>query len=187
MLKCKADAEDIVQDTIIRWLHIEQSTIENTKAYLTTAVTNNCINHLKTLRKKKEEYWDHIKLSDWVQKFKEHDFSHLDIELELKDAFKKIHHSLEPLERAVFLLKDVFDFDYPSLQEIFDKKADHCRQLICRARKKLANETVGAKEPNEEQHQSLFNSFKKACQNGVNPDFIADLKKEIISWTSSKK
>ena len=135
ILKCKADAEDIVQDTYVKWLHIDQDSIDNTKAYLITAVTNNCLNHLNTLRKKKEEYWDHIQLSGWMKKIKEADFNYLDMELELKDAFKSLNHKLEPLERAIYLLKEVFDFDYPALQQIFDKKADHVRQLFSRARK----------------------------------------------------
>src|SRR6476620_10775419 len=58
ILRCKQDAEDIVQDTFLKWLSIDRTKIENTKAYLITAVTNNCLNHLNTLRKKKEEYWD---------------------------------------------------------------------------------------------------------------------------------
>ena len=48
---------------------------------------------------------------------------------------------MEPLERAVFLLKEVFDFDYEVLQVTLDKKKEHCRQLFCRAKKKLAEET----------------------------------------------
>ena len=53
LLRCKADAEDVVQDTFIKWLSIDQAKIQNTKAYLIKAVTNNCLNHISALKRKK--------------------------------------------------------------------------------------------------------------------------------------
>jgi len=141
IVRCKADAEDIVQETFLKWLTIDQKKIDNTKAYLIKAVTNNCLSHLNAIKKKKEEYLENISSSDFVQKLKEVNFSHLDIDIDLKNAFKVIQAKLQPLERAVFLLKEVFDFDYDSLQKTLDKKKDHCRQLLARARKKLSDET----------------------------------------------
>ena len=64
----------------------------------------------------------------------------IDLEAELSKAFHILQSKLEPLERAVYVLKEVFDFDYKSLQEVLDKKQDHCRQLFCRAKKKLQEE-----------------------------------------------
>jgi RNA polymerase sigma factor (sigma-70 family) len=141
LVRSNADAEDIVQETFLRWLTIDQQKIENTKAYLIRAVTNNCLSHLETIKKKKQEYLDTINASEFVQKLKEMNFSHLDLDVELKRAFKTLQTKLQPLERAVFLLKEVFDFDYDSLQKTLDKKKDHCRQLLARARKKLGEET----------------------------------------------
>lgn len=141
LVRCNADAEDIVQETFLRWLTIDQQKIENTKAYLIRAVTNNCLSHLDTLKRKKQEYLDTINSSEFVQKLKEMNFSHLDLDVDLKQAFKVLQAKLQPLERAVFLLKEVFDFDYDSLTKTLDKKKDHCRQLLARARKKLAEKT----------------------------------------------
>src|SRR5688572_16973180 len=165
ILRCKQDAEDIVQDTFVKWLSIDQTKIQNTKAYLITSVINNCKNHLNTLRKKKEEYWDSSKLSQLIVKFKESDFAHMDFEAELSAAFKVLHSKLEPLERAAYVLKEAFDFDYESIQQVLNKKADHCRQLFCRAKKKLSEETptlpkIHFELPNKAQ---LLESFKKAC------------------------
>ncbi|MEI9919524.1 MAG: sigma-70 family RNA polymerase sigma factor [Bacteroidota bacterium] len=141
LVKSNADAEDIVQETFLRWLTIDQKKIENTKAYLIRAVTNNCLSHLETLKRKKEEYLETLSSSEFVQKLKEVNFSHLDLDVDLKQAFKVLQAKLQPLERAVFLLKEVFDFDYDSLTKTLDKKKDHCRQLLARARKKLAEKT----------------------------------------------
>lgn len=184
LLRCKADAEDIVQDTFVKWLSIDHSKIQNTKAYLIKAVTNNCLNHLNSLKKKKEEYWDSIMLSELVVKFKESDFAHIDFEKELATAFKVIQSKLEPLERATYLLKEVFNFDYNAIQKVLDKKADHCRQLFCRAKKKLSDTSF---TPNLPETSYLFDSFKKACTIDNANEFIQHLKHDISEAFSSKK
>jgi len=183
LLRCKADAEDIVQDTFVKWLSVEQEKIENTKAYLIKAVTNNCLNHLNSLKKKKEEYWDSIQLSELMVKFKESDFAHIDFEKELYAAFKVIQTKLEPLERAAYLLKEVFDFEYEEIQKVLGKKADYCRQLLSRARKKLDH---SVKVKPVEPESNLFESFKKACDMGNVGDFIQHLKTDISGLKSKK-
>ena len=55
-----ADAEDIVQDTFLKWLSVDHKRIDNTKSYLVRAVTNNCINHINSLNRKKNEFLDSI-------------------------------------------------------------------------------------------------------------------------------
>jgi RNA polymerase sigma-70 factor (ECF subfamily) len=178
LVRSNADAEDIVQETFLRWLTIDQQKIENTKAYLIRAVTNNCLSHLDTIKKKKEEYIETINASEFVQKLKEMNFSHLDLDVDLKQAFKTLQTKLQPLERAVFLLKEVFDFDYEALQKTLDKKKDHCRQLLARARKKLGEETskVHIDIPNASQ---LMDTFRKACTVENISDLIAHLKEDI--------
>lgn len=186
LLRCKADAEDIVQDTFVKWLSIDHKKIENTKAYLIKAVTNNCLNHLQALKKKKEEYWDSIQLSELVVKFKESDFAHIDFEKELSAAFKVIQAKLEPLERAAYLLKEVFDFDYEAIQKVLDKKADHCRQLFSRARKKLNDESDKLKISLPDTSH-LFESFKNACYLDNAEDFVQHLKSDIAGTLQKKK
>src|SRR5687768_12005677 len=141
IVRCKADAEDIVQETFLKWLTLGPQKVENTKAYLITAVKNNCLNHLNTLRQKKEELLSQHNIADIINRFKETSFAHLDFDVEITKAIKVLQSKLEPLERAVYLLKEVFDFDYEALQQTLDKKKDHCRQLLCRAKNKLDMET----------------------------------------------
>jgi RNA polymerase sigma factor (sigma-70 family) len=178
LLRCKADAEDIVQDTFVKWLSIDQTKIQNTKAYLIKSVTNNCLNYLNSLKRKKEEYWDSIMLSQLVVKFKESDFAHIDFEKELEAAFKIIQSKLEPLERATYLLKEVFDFDYDAIQKVLDKKADHCRQLFSRAKKKLNDSSSKIKMELPDASQ-LYESFKKACTIDNATELIGHLKNDI--------
>lgn len=185
LVRCKADAEDIVQETFLKWLTLDPQKIENTKAYLIKAVKNNCLNHLGTLRKKKEELFSNSHWTDLIDRFKETSFAYLDFDVEIVKAIKVLQSKLEPLERAVYLLKEVFDFDYEALQEALDKKKDHCRQLLCRAKKKLEDETskIDFNFPDKSQ---LIESFRRACHLGNPADLVFELKKDV-SFASAKK
>lgn len=183
LVRCKEDAEDIVQETFMKWLSVEQETIHNVKAYLIRSVTNNCLNHLTSLKRKKEEYLDNM--SEAFHRFKESNFSHLDLDVNLAAAMKVLHTRLEPLERAVFVLKEVFDFDYEELQQTLDKKKDHCRQLFCRAKKKL-NEGTSKIYFELPDTSKLIDSFRKACDFGNASDYVAELKKDIAGPSQKK-
>ena len=185
IVRCKADAEDIVQETFLKWLSLGPKKIENTKAYLVRAVRNNCLNHINTLRHKKEELLNQHNIAEIISRFKEANFAHLDLEIELAKAMKVLHAKLEPLERAVFLLKEVFDFDYEVLQETLDKKKEHCRQLFCRAKKKLSEETskLNFELPDT---SSFIETFRKACDFGNASELINELKKDVASALRKK-
>ena len=185
LVKCKEDAEDIVQETFARWLTIDHEKIENTKAYLIKSVTNNCLKHIETIKRKKEECIEAIQGSELVHWFREVNLSHIDLDIDLKAAFKVLQTKLQPMERAVFLLKDVFDVDYDTLQKTLDKNKDHCRQLLCRARKKLAEETskIHIDLPSKSE---LLDSFRKACDLDNMAVLVNELKKDI-SATLRKK
>jgi RNA polymerase sigma factor (sigma-70 family) len=185
LLRSKADAEDVVQETFLKWLTIDAEKIKNTKAYLIKSVTNNCLSHLESLKKKKEQYLDSINVSELVLKFKENNFAHLDLEADLAKAFKVIQAKLEPLERAVYLLKEVFDFDYEALHQALDKKKDHCRQLVHRAKKKLEEETSKLHFDLPDATR-LMASFRKACDMGNAAEFVQDLKKDISGALQKK-
>jgi RNA polymerase sigma-70 factor (ECF subfamily) len=177
MLRCKADAEDIVQETFMKWLSQEQTKIKNTKAYLIKAVTNNCINHLKSIRNKRLEYLESFQWPEFIEKFRETtDLSHIDLEAELSKAFQVLQNKLEPLERAVYVLKEVFDFDYKALQLLLDKKQDHCRQVFCRAKRKLNEEKDHFNAVFQPKKAALLESFRKACEFGQPSDLVAQLR-----------
>jgi RNA polymerase sigma factor (sigma-70 family) len=176
LVRCNADAEDIVQETFLRWLTIDEKKIENTKAYLIKAVTNNCLSHLDALKRKKEQYLETISSSEFVQRLKEMNFSHLDLEVDLKQAFKVLQAKLQPLERAVFLLKEVFDFDYDSLTKTLDKKKDHCRQLLARAKKKLAEKTSNI---HMELPTDLLDKFRAANVSELISHLKEDIRKKL--------
>lgn len=181
LVRCKEDAEDIVQETFLKLLTIGPKKVENLKAYLITAVINNCRNHLKAITRKKEELLSQasqVNLSEILSRFRETNFSQLDLEINIQAALKVIQQKLEPLERAVYLLKEVFDFDYETMQEALDRKKDHCRQLFLRAKNKLKSETF--KVQVELPDTSVFAAaFRKACYLGHADELLHVLKEEI--------
>ena len=185
ILRCKADAEDIVQDTFLKWLSAEKAHIQNTKAYLIKAVTNNALNHLTSLKKKKEEYLDSFHMPEIFVKLKESDFAHLDFEAELSKALAIVHHKLEPLEKAVYLLKEALGFEYEDLQKLLDKKQEHCRQLFSRAKKKI-DEGTSKFSIEFSKAPAMLDSFKKACTLGNASDLITELKNDISSSIRKK-
>jgi RNA polymerase sigma-70 factor (ECF subfamily) len=185
LVRCRHDAEDIVQETFAKWLIIDHKKIENTKAYLIKAVTNNCLNHLAALKRKKEEYLDSLHLPQFLTRFVETNLSHLDVDVNLGAAFKILCTKLEPLERAVYLLKEVFDFDYNDLQQALDKKKDHCRQLFCRAQKKLSEEKARlySELPGTAQ---MVDTFKQACSFGNATELVQHLRHDIARAVRKK-
>jgi RNA polymerase sigma factor (sigma-70 family) len=185
LVRCKADAEDIVQETFLKWLSSESDKIENTKAYLIKAVTNNCLKHLESLKRKKTECLDAISRTEIMHLLKETNFAHLDLEADLQKAFRLIHTKLEPLERAAYLLKEAFDVDYDALQAVFDKKKEHCRQLVCRAKKKL-NEEKAKIQLDLPDFGPLMASFRKSCEIGNPKELIQELKNDISRSVSNK-
>lgn len=179
ILGCKADAEDIVQETFIKWLNAEQENIRNTKAYLIKALRNNCINHLQSLKKKKEEYLENLHWPEFIERFRDTDFTCPDLEVQMAKALHVIHTKLEPLERAVYLLKEVFDFDYKALQDVLDKKQDHCRQLLCRAKRKLHDGKDNLALVINPKRTALLESFRKACDFDNASELIEQLRTDI--------
>lgn len=130
-------AEDMVQDTFLNCLKVDHQKIQNTKAYLIRSVTNACFNYLDSLKRKKEDLFENFSPVFSELKFIP-DFSNIDIKSELKEAIIQLYKKLLPTERAVFVLKEVFNFDYSDLPNIIGKKVDNCRQLYCRAQQKLS-------------------------------------------------
>ena len=178
MVGCVEDAEDIVQDTFMRWLTIDTSKVANTKAYLIKAVTNNCLNHLDALKRKKDELFDNLSPTDFIEKYKEKEIFQFDIENEVSAALAVVHKKLEPVEKAVYILREVFNFEYDELQILFDRKKENCRQLFSRAKDKLSNESYKFRI-DIPRHFEMLDSFKKACDFGNITDLIGDLSSDI--------
>ena len=127
MLGSVADAEDVVQDAFLRWLDADRGAVREPEAYLRRVVTRLCLDQLKSARRRRETY-----IGPWLpEPFVEADEDEIDdVTLPLMMALER----LSPLERAAFLLHDVFGVGFEEMAETIGREPATCRQLASRAR-----------------------------------------------------
>jgi RNA polymerase sigma-70 factor (ECF subfamily) len=136
MLGSRADAEDIVQETYVRWHQVEPERVENAEAWLVTAATRLAIDRLRRLKTEREAYigpW----LPEPILSGQERPDRDLDLASDLSLAMLTLLETLAPDERAAFLLHDVFDVEYGRIASILEKSEAACRQVIHRARERV--------------------------------------------------
>ena len=131
MLGEVSEAEDVVQDAWLRWRGAAPETIDDPAAWLVRATTRLCLDRIRAARVRREAY-----RGPWLPEPLVEDISADPVERaeEVSVAFLLALERLSPLERAVFLLHDVFDDDYPAIAETIGRSEAACRQLAARAR-----------------------------------------------------
>ena len=165
MLGSVMDAEDMVQETFLRWQQASKQNVKSTKAYLTTIVTRLCIDQLRSARVQREQY-----VGPWLPEpiVTEHSNDPNAI-AELADsltiAFLVLLERLSSLERAVFLLREAFEYDYNEIGRIVEKNAANCRQIARRARQHLADQQPRFPTSLQQQEQ-LTRKFMQASHQG---------------------
>jgi RNA polymerase sigma-70 factor (ECF subfamily) len=165
MLGNAADAEDLLQEALLRWMRISPLEIRSPKAFLVTMVTRLCLNHLDLARVKKEVAFDPEASSDWLATTDANPASDADLAEALDAAFSVVLKCLSPIERAVFLLREVFECDYSEVARIVEKSEDNCRQILSRARERIAGRN-GRFEVSVEQQETVFREFLSATATG---------------------
>ena len=139
MLGSVSDAEDIVQESLLR-LHevLEQDEpVTSPRAYLATVVTRLSIDHLRSARVRRELYVGEWLPEPLVGADRRSAGDRVELAESLNTAFLVLLESLSAEQRAVFLLRDVFDYDYPTIASIVGKSESACRQLAVRARARV--------------------------------------------------
>jgi RNA polymerase sigma-70 factor (ECF subfamily) len=181
MLGSVVEAEDLVQEAYLRWQEAPESEVRSPRAYLTTIVTRLAINQLRSARAQREVY-----VGPWLPEplvtMPASDPSHtVELAESLSMAFLVLLERLSPIERAVFLLHEVFDFDYAEIARAVDKSEANCRQILSRARKH-----VGAPRQRFEaapaQAGRLVERFTDAAQAGDLDGLLAVLAEDITLW-----
>jgi RNA polymerase sigma-70 factor (ECF subfamily) len=131
MLGSVGDAEDVLQDAWLRWRGARAGTIDNPAAWLVRTTTRLCLDRLRAARARRGAYRGPWLPEPLVEDIAEDPFERAE---EVSVAFLLALERLSPLERAVFLLHDVFDTDYASIAETLERSEPACRQLAARAR-----------------------------------------------------
>jgi RNA polymerase sigma-70 factor (ECF subfamily) len=181
MLGSVADAEDLVQDAYLRWQAAPDVDVRSPRAYLATTVTRLAINHLRSARYQRETYVGPWLPEPLVTEFAPDPSEHVELAESLSMAFMVMLERLSPIERAVLLLHDVFDFDYAEIARIVDKSETNCRQLLSRAKKHVGT-SESRFDADPAQSERLLQGFMQASLAGDMESMLAVLADDITLW-----
>ncbi|MET0548880.1 MAG: RNA polymerase sigma-70 factor, partial [Xanthomonas sp.] len=165
LLGSRADAEDAVQDAWLRWQASDRSAIRDPEAWLVTATTRLGLDRLRAARSARAHYvgpWlpEPLEIADEADPAERHDRAE-----QVSVAFLALLERLGPHERAAFLLKEAFDYDYAQIGRILERSEAGCRQLVHRARERLGQGQARF-VVTPERHRQLLERFLHASQHG---------------------
>jgi len=180
-----SDAEDIVQEAFLRATR-NNDTADNQKAYLATITTRLAIDHLRSARVRRESY-----VGTWLPEPLVGDAGHAPGPAELAEtsdslsmAFLVLLESLSPPERAVFLLREVFGYEYPEIAEVTGKTEAACRQIFARARRRI-EEGRPRFETSRAEGEELTSLFLAAARGGDMSSLFERLAPDVLFYGDS--
>lgn len=184
MLGSVGDAEDAVQDTYLRWHRTDTGAVQTPEAWLVTACTRLCIDRLRAAKQERESYpgiWlpePLVELDVSVPS----DASGKEMADDLSMALLMVMERLTPAERAAYLLREVFDYDYPQIAVALKKSEAACRQLVSRAQKHL-KEARPRFEADTAAARALAEKFSAATRAGDVAQFAGLLAEDAMLWS----
>lgn len=179
------DAEDVVQDAYLRWSAVDHASIVEPRRYISRIVTRLAIDRLRH-RANHETY-----IGQWLPEPLATDdmsdsFGDPALKAETRDSLSvatlHLMETLDPVERAVFVLRHAFELPYKEIAEATERTADHCRQIFRRASRRMAD---GDKRfsPNSAQHGALLGRFLSAANQGNLDQLLDLLHSEAVLWS----
>lgn len=180
MLGSAADAEDVVQETWLRWADVDHAEVRDPRAYLVRIVTRLALNQLRTIARRREEY-----VGEWLPEplLTSPDVAE-DVELaeSVSIALLTVLETLAPTERAVFVLREVFDTPYEQIAAAVDKTPAAVRQIAHRARQHVAASRPRMEVSRAEQ-QVVVERFMAALQTGDQQSLLDVLAPDVVLVT----
>jgi RNA polymerase sigma-70 factor (ECF subfamily) len=182
MLGSASDAEDVLQDAWIRFRNVDRSTIRSPKAFMTTVVTRLCLDRLKSARQTREEY-----IGPWLPEpvltsEVESPEDMLERSESVTLAFLVLLEQLSPEERAVFLLKDVFEYEHGEIAEILGTTVENSRQILHRAKARLSKGRPRL-SGTAESRRAVAERFARAFSSGDAAGLTALLTNDVGMWS----
>ncbi len=184
MLGSAMDAEDMVQETYLRYQTTPKDAIRSLKAYLTTILTRLCMDQLQLARRKRELYvgpW----LPEPIRTAETPEAADPEKRVETQEsislAFLVLLEQLQPFERAVFLLREVFEYEFAEIATMLDKSEAACRRSFSRAKLHLASHRPRF-PASPETHRQLLTAYFQAVQNGEMTALKDQLAEEVTLW-----
>lgn len=184
MLGSAMDAEDMVQETYLRYSSTPPETITSLKAFLTTIITRLCMDQLHLARRKREQY-----LGPWLPEpiltEEAPELAQVEERVDTAEsislAFLVLLEQLQPIERAVFLLREVFEYDYDEIAAFLGKSEAACRQSFSRAKKHLGDHRPRFPASPGTQKQ-LLTGFLQAVNAGEMNSLMSLLAEDVTFW-----
>lgn len=187
MLGSAMDAEDVLQDVYLRWANTDREAVRSPKAFLSTIVTRLSLNRLTSARAERETYVG-VWLPEPLLTAADPNWSSPEADVGGKEsvsmAFLLLLESLSPDERAVFVLRGVFDFEYAEIAETLGKSAAACRQLYHRAREKIAAARAAEHAP-PDALMAIATAMSEAYTRGDVTALSELLAGDVVSMTDS--
>jgi len=180
MLGSVMDADDVVQEAYLRWERADRTAVESPRAYLSTVVTRLSIDALREARRRREVY-----VGEWLPEplsTGPDPMSSADLAESLSTAFLVMLESLAPPERAAFLLREVFAHDYTDIAKVLGKSEVNCRQMVKRAKDRLAAREQRF-EPSREEQAELLAKFLTGTETGNYADLVEALAEDAVLYS----
>jgi RNA polymerase sigma-70 factor, ECF subfamily len=178
MLGSAADAEDMVQETYLRWVQRDQRTIDSVRAFLVTIVTRLCIDQLGSARVQRSTY-----AGPWLpEPIVMDDTSAVEQADSLSSAFLVLLEELTPPERAAYLLHDVFGYQFDEVADMMGRTTVGCRQLASRARARIGDRRQRF-DADARHGRELTRQFVLACATGDLEGLTEMLAEDVVVWT----
>lgn len=166
MLGSRADAEDAVQETWLRWQAADRRAIDNARAWLVTACSRLCIDQLRSARHRREVYVGPWLPEPLVSETAPSAAEEMERAETLTTAFLLLLERLTPVERAAYLLQHVFGLEHAAVAAALDRTGAATRQLVSRARRKLEGSGLAAEPVPQPQHEAALTAFRNALSSG---------------------
>ena len=168
MLGTVSEAEDMVQDCFLRWMKADRDGIRDPEGWLVRVTTNLCLDHLKSARVRRESY-----TGEWLPEPVVTDPATDYLERDISTALLLAMERLSPLERAAFILHDIFDYSFEEVSDLLERDNAACRQLAARGRKRLKDSRP--RFPIEQDEgERIAQAFFQASRHG-DPDSLKHL------------
>jgi RNA polymerase sigma-70 factor (ECF subfamily) len=180
MLGSMSDAEDMLQETFIRWQQSSEEEIESPEAFLVTIISRLCLNYLQSARVKREEYFGSWLPEPVMTGGAGDPAATFQTEDSVSMAFLVMLERLNPLERATFLLREVFEYEYAEIARMLEQSVANCRQLLRRARQHLRQQPRFDATP--AQQEELLHQFLHASARGEMDGLLALFSKDIVLY-----
>lgn len=180
MLGSRTEAEDMVQEAFLRWQAAPHEQVESARAYLSTIITRLCLDQLKSARAQRETY-----VGPWLPEPLRTGSLPTNEPVDPQSislAFMVLLEALSPVERAVYLLHEVFDYSHAEVAAIVGKEEAACRQLFHRARAHI-QERRPRFAPSRADHERLLTGFLTAVQAGDLEGLRGMLAKDAVTWS----